>query len=53
LVTINQISAVPEPPIGRGLPVLLAVGGILFGTKMLERGTKRSSRATAVPPTAA
>jgi hypothetical protein len=30
--------AAPAPSIGRGLPVLLAVGGILFGSKLLERG---------------
>jgi hypothetical protein len=29
--------AVPAPPIGRGLPVLLAVGGLLVGAKLLER----------------
>jgi hypothetical protein len=32
-----QIGAVPAPSIGRGLPVLLAVGGLLFGAKSLER----------------
>jgi hypothetical protein len=54
LVTINQISVtVPAPLIGRGLPVLLAVGGILFGTNLSERSRKRSSRATAIPHTAA
>jgi hypothetical protein len=35
-----DIEAVPVPLIGRGLPVLLAVGGLLFGAKSLE-GTKR------------
>jgi hypothetical protein len=34
-------AAVPAPPIGRGLPVLLAVGGLLFGAKLLERGKRR------------
>jgi hypothetical protein len=33
--------AVPAPLIGRGLPVLLAVGGLLFGAKLLERGKRR------------
>ena len=33
--------AVPSPSIGRGLPVLLAVGGILFGAKLLERKSHR------------
>jgi hypothetical protein len=28
---------VPAPPIGRGLPVLLAVGGLLFGARRWER----------------
>ena len=32
-----QIGAVPAPLIGHGLPVLLAVGGVLFGAKLWER----------------
>ena len=40
---------VPAPSIGRGLPLLLAVGGILFGAKLLEHGTKRRSIGTATP----
>jgi hypothetical protein len=36
-----DIVSVPAPVIGRGLPVLLAVGGMLFGTKLLERGKRR------------
>jgi hypothetical protein len=39
----------PAPPIGRGLPVLLAVGGILFGAKLFERRKKRGYHGTAVP----
>jgi hypothetical protein len=35
-----DIEAVPAPLIGRGLPVLLAVGGLLFGAKLLERRKK-------------
>jgi hypothetical protein len=35
-----QIGAVPAPLIGHGLPVLLAVGGLLFGAKLLE-GSER------------
>ena len=35
-----QIGAVPAPLIGRGLPLLLAVGGLLFGAKLLERSKK-------------
>jgi hypothetical protein len=34
-------AAVPAPVIGRGLPVILAVGGLLFGAKLLERGKRR------------
>jgi hypothetical protein len=37
-------AAVPAPLIGHGLPVLLAVGGILFGAKLLERGKADASR---------
>jgi DNA-binding beta-propeller fold protein YncE len=40
---------VPAPLIGRGLPVLLAVGGLLFGAKVLERSTTRRSLGTAIP----
>jgi hypothetical protein len=32
--------AVPAPVIGHGLPALLAVGGLLFGAKLLERGKR-------------
>jgi hypothetical protein len=31
----------PAPPIGKGLPVILAVGGLLFGVKLWERSKKR------------
>jgi hypothetical protein len=34
-------AAVPAPLIGHGLPVLLAVGGLLFGAKLLKRGRRR------------
>jgi len=34
---------VPAPPIGRGLSVLLAVGGVLFGAKLLEGNRRRRS----------
>ena len=36
-----QIGPVPAPPIGRGLPIVLAVGGLLFGAKLWERGKRR------------
>jgi hypothetical protein len=39
--TYTPVAAVPAPSIGRGLPVLLAVGGLLFGAKLLERGKRR------------
>jgi hypothetical protein len=41
-------AAVPAPLIGHGLPVLLAVGGMLFGAKLFERSNKRRSLGTAV-----
>ena len=34
-------AVVPAPLIDRGLPVLLAVGGLLFGAKLFERGKRR------------
>jgi hypothetical protein len=40
---------VPAPLIGRGLPVLLAVGGLLFGAKLLERSKMRRSLGAAAP----
>jgi hypothetical protein len=44
----------PAPPIGRGLPVLLAVGGLLFGAKLVERSkARRRSLGTATPNAAA
>jgi hypothetical protein len=36
---------VPARPIGRGLPVVLAVGGVLLGAKFLERKRDRRSLA--------
>jgi hypothetical protein len=40
---------VPAPLIGHGLFVLLAVGGVLFGAKLLERSKKLGSLKTASP----
>ena len=37
---------VPAPPIGGGVPVFLAVSGMLFGAKLLERSKKRRSLGT-------
>jgi hypothetical protein len=47
------VSPVPAPLIGSGFPVLLAVGGVLFGAKLLERGKKPGSLRTALPHAAA
>jgi hypothetical protein len=46
-------TAVPAPPIGQGLPVVLAVGGLLLGFKLWERGQKRRSLGIAIPHAAA
>jgi len=35
------LDVVPAPLIGRGLPVLLAVGGLLFGAKLLGRAKRQ------------
>ena len=35
--TATTSVAVPAPPVGRGLPVLLAVWGVLAGARVLER----------------
>jgi hypothetical protein len=43
----------PAPPIGQGLPVALAVGGLLLGFKLWERGQRRRSLGTALPYAAA
>jgi hypothetical protein len=48
--TIVAPVVVPAPPIGHGLPVLLTVGGILLGARLLERGRKRRLRGTAPKP---
>jgi hypothetical protein len=36
-----SVNAVPAPPIGRGLPVLLAAVGLLIGIKLLDRSKSR------------
>jgi len=33
----NQFHGAPAPLIGAGIPVALAVGGVLFGAKLLRR----------------
>lgn len=40
-------SVVPAPLIGHGLPVVLAVGGVLFGVKLMGRKRLRSLAAAA------
>jgi hypothetical protein len=40
-ITISAPVAAPAPVIGHGLPALLAIGGLLFGAKLLERGKSR------------
>jgi hypothetical protein len=47
------VQAVPAPIIGHGLPVVLAVGGLLFGAKLLQRTRKSRSIGTAMPHAAA
>jgi hypothetical protein len=47
------LSAVPAPAIGHGLPVVLAIGGLLFGAKLLERSRKHRSFGAAIPHAAA
>jgi hypothetical protein len=39
-VTVNGATPVPAPLIGHGLRVLLAVGGVLFGSKLWERSKR-------------
>jgi hypothetical protein len=43
-VWTNSGGVAPAPPIGHGLPALLAVGGMLFGAKLFERSRKRLPR---------
>jgi hypothetical protein len=50
---IGTATAVPAPLIGHGLPVVLAVGGLLFGAKLWERSKSRRSFGTAIPRAAA
>ena len=47
--TFTATVAVPAPPIGRGLSVIVAFGGLLFGAKLLERSAKRPSPSDASP----
>jgi hypothetical protein len=49
----TPLRAVPAPLIGGGLPVGLAVGGILIGAKLLERSKKPRLLGTVIPHAAA
>lgn len=44
-VLVTNTVPVPAPLIGHGLPVLLAVGGLLFGAKMWDRSNRQRSAA--------
>jgi hypothetical protein len=37
LRSVNPVTVVPAPLIGFGLPVFLAIGGLFFGAKLLQR----------------
>ena len=45
---ITAVSLVPAPPIGHGLPAVIAVGGLLFGVWAWDRSKKR--RLLGAPP---
>ena len=45
--------AVPAPIIGQGLPVVLAVGGVWFGARLVARSRKRRWFRAAIPHAAA
>jgi hypothetical protein len=48
-INSGTIGMVPAPLIGHGFPVVLAVGGLLFGAKLLERSKNGRSLGTAIP----
>lgn len=50
---ITAVSVAPAPPIGQGLPVLLAVGGLLFGARLWGRSKKHRALLGADTPLAA
>jgi hypothetical protein len=45
----GQAFATPAPPIGSGLPGVLAVGGLLFGARLFERSRKSRLPGAAAP----
>jgi len=40
-VLLTAVSIVPAPPIGQGLPAVIAIGGLLFGVWAWDRSKKR------------
>jgi hypothetical protein len=42
-------NVVPAPLIGHGLPIILAVGGLLFSARLFERSKKRRPLGAAIP----
>lgn len=53
LLTAVSYNATPAPIIGQGLPVVLAVGGLLFGARLWQRNKTRRSLGAAMPHAAA
>lgn len=45
----GQVYETPAPLIGKGLPSLLAIGGVLFGINLMGRSRKRRLLTNAVP----
>lgn len=54
-ILINELDSniAPAPPIGQGLPVVLAVGGLLFGARLWQRSKGRRSLGPVMPHAAA
>jgi len=50
---ITAVSIVPAPPIGHGLPAVIAVGGLLFGVWAWDRSRKRRLLGAAIADAAA
>lgn len=52
-LVFNGTVSVPAPPIGQGLPAVIAVGGLLFGVLAWDRSKKRRLGAAAIAHAAA
>jgi len=50
---ITAVSVAPAPIIGQGLPVVLTVGGLLFGARLWQRSKGRRSLGSVMPHAAA